>query len=442
MRKYTNVLAMITLLAAVSIVFSGCSSNNKADATDAQLPSVKAIKIGAATVTGATGKIVADQTLQVVSKVSGRVAAIHVDEGSKVKKGDLLVQLESEDFVQQLNQAKAGLSSAQAKLADVEAGARTQDLEAAQGAVDQAKAASNQGKAGLEQATAAFDLAQKTFNQTKNNYDTGDASKDDVDKGTLDFQKAKSGYDSAVAQGQLASAQLAVAQSRLDLLRAGSTENTVEALRAEVSRNQAAVGLAQNTLDSAAITSPIDGIVVKRNIGQGEMAFTNSTSGTSLVTLVSMDQVKVEVSVSEDQINQIQLGSTAAIKVASLPGKSFQGIVNFVSPVSDPNNNTFPVKLTVKNTDDLLRAGAIAEVAFSDKQQTRIELPKSALIKQDNKTFVDKVESGAVHQIAVETEEKNQDWVYLKGTAPLQTNDQIVINPSDKLTDGTKVRVE
>jgi HlyD family secretion protein len=174
----------------------------------------------------------------------------------------------------------------------------------------------------------------------------------------------------------------------------------------------------------------------------GEIAFTSMPSGTSLLELVSMDPAKVEASVPETLVNQIKEGSTVDVQVPSMPDKKLQGTVSFISPVSDTNNNTFPVKLTIENSENILRAGTVVNIFFNGNEQKRVELPKSTILVKDGKTLVFKLDGDIVHAVTVQTEDKNQDWVYLKDGSTIKDSDKIVINPSDKLADGMKVRVE
>ncbi|MFD0695640.1 efflux RND transporter periplasmic adaptor subunit [Paenibacillus sp. GCM10027628] len=438
MRKHLNVVLSLSVLAGSMMMVSGCGST-PTSAAGTQVPSVKVITLGSTNAVGASGKLAADQTVQVVSKISGKIASVNVEEGAKVKKGDILVQIDPEDLTQQLDQAQAGLTASQAKLADTEAGARSQDLQAAAAAVEQAKAGVNQAAAGVTQAKAALDLVTKSYNHAKNSFDQGDVTQDELDKVSLDYDKAKSAYESAVSQQQATNAQLSAAQAKLSLAKEGATANTLEQLKADVSAKQASFNLAQNAVKNAGVVSPIDGVIVKKSVNAGEMA----QAGAPLLTVVSMDQVKVEVSVPEDMVGSIKQGAKASVIVPSIPGKTFEGTITFVSPVSDTNNNTFPVKLTVSNTDGSLHAGAVASVAFGGSGgESRVEIPKAAVVQKDGKSIVYKLSGDTVHPVELQTEEKNQDWVYLKGQSPLNTNDKIVLNPGDKLTDGAKVHAE
>ena len=356
----------------------------------------------------ANGKIAAAQEIQVVSKLAGKVSSVAVEEGTKVKKGQVLVQLEADDYIQQVNQAQAGIAGAQARLNDLKSGARPQQLDQLRSTVDQAK--------------AGYDTAQKAYNRIKSLYDAGAVSQSDLEKVQLDLDKGRTSYEAA--------------KSALELAAAGATSNSIAASASEVTRLQTSLDMARTTLSNTVIKSPIDGVVSRRSNDPGEMA----SPAAPLLTIVNMDTVKVEASVSQDQINQVKQGSTVNVQVDGLPNQTFTGTVEFISPVSDANSSTFPVKVAVKNTEGLLRAGMIAQVYFSDQPVSRIELPVSALMKKENKTFIYKVEGDTVHQVEVTTESKNSDWVYVQ--SGVQAKDQIVLNSSDKLSDGSRVQVE
>jgi HlyD family secretion protein len=400
---------LIAIVSSLALLAAGCSSAESTAGQENVLPAVKVIKAGEASKSGliASGKIMADEEIQVVSKIAGKVAQVLAQEGMTVQKGQVLVQLETSDYIQQLKQSESGLKSAQAKLADTKAGARSQELQRLESAVEQAK--------------AIYDSAQKNYDRMKALYDTGAISQAEFEKVSLELDKARTGYEQAQAQ--------------LDLSKAGATSNTIAALQAEVDRMKATLDLAKNTLDSAAITAPISGVIARRSIDPGEMA----QPGVPLLTIVKMDEVKVEASVPQDQINQVKVGSQVQVEVSGLD-KTFTGVVAFVSPVSDPNSSTFPVKIRVKNEDGLLRAGMLAEVYLAGKTERELKLPASAIFKKADKSYVFKLDGDVVHQVEVTTDGGDQDWVEVK--SGVSENDQIVVNPDKNLADGSKVRVK
>lgn len=437
-RVYKWIVPTLLTVAAVGIL-QGCSDTSDASGANPASVPVKVIKLGQFTDPGLSGKIIPDQDIKIVSKVSGKVAGVNVQEGDKVKKGDILVQLETDDLSQQVKQAQSGVTAAEAKLADAQAGARAQEIQGLESAVNMAQGAYEQATAALQQAGAALDLSTKTYNRLRNMYDSSSSvTQEDLDKGTLDYEKAKAGYEQAQAAQKAAVAQVEAAKAKLEQARIGPTDNTLKALQAEVDRLKAGLELANNSLNNATITAPIDGVVVKKSISPGEMA----QPGVPIISLVNMDQVQVELTVADSQITKVNVGTPVNVKVQSLPDQLFQGTISFVSPVSNPNSNTFPVKVKVDNKDGLLFAGMVAEVHIEGAGDSRIEVPKSAIVKKENKEYLFTMDNDTAHLVEVKTEEKNQDWVYVQPNDKIKGDQQIVVNPGDKLTDGAKVKAQ
>lgn len=393
------------VLTAVSLITAGCSEASSGT-TDESVPVVKTWKV-TSTQTGviASGKITAAEEIQVVSKVSGKAAAVNANEGSVVKQGDVLVTLEASEYQQQIVQAQAAIAGAQAKLRDTKAGARNEQLQQLASTVEQAK--------------ASLKVAESTYNRMKALFDSGALSAAELEKTTLDLEKARTSLDQAQAQ--------------YDLAKAGPTNDTVAALQAEVSRLNSSLELAKTNYDNTIVRAPITGIVAKRNVDPGEMA----AAGSPLLVLVKMDEVKVEASVPQEQINNVKVGSTVDVKVSSLGGKVLKGNVEFVSPISDANSSSFPVKVRVPNQDGQLRAGMVAEVMLQGQAEQGTKVPSTAVLQKDGKQYIYTVDNDVVHQVEVTVSGTNGDWATV--AAGVNDNDQVVLNPTDKLAEGTKV---
>lgn len=406
MKKTAQWKTIAVVMAAVSLIASGCSETSSASQTSENVPVVKTWKVTSAS-TGviANGKVAASEEIQVVSKVSGKAASVKVKEGAVVKQGDVLVTLEAADYQQQINQAQAAISGAQAKLRDTKAGARNEQL--------------TQLGSIVTQAEASLKVVESNYNRMKALFDAGALSQAELEKSSLELEKARTGLEQAQAQ--------------YDLAKAGPTADTVAALQAEVSRLGSNLELAKSNYDNTIIRAPITGIVAKRSVDPGEMA----AAGTPLMVLVNMADVKVEASVPETQINQVKVGSTVDVKVGSLGGKVLKGTVEFVSPISDTNSSSFPVKVKVNNQDGLLRAGMVAEVMLQGQATPGTKLPTSAVLEKDSKHYVYTVNDNVVHQVEVAVENASGDWTTV--TNGVKDNDQIVLNPTDKLSEGSKV---
>ena len=397
-----------TVLAAVSLLAAGCSEPSAAGEAE-KVPVVKVWKVdvaAASTISG--GKIAPSDEIQVVSKLPGKVAEIHVKEGSVVKKGDLLLTLDAADYREQTKQAEAAIASAQARLRDTQAGTRTQELQ---------RLASN-----VEQAQAALQVAENMANRMKALFDSGAISLAEYEKVGLDLEKARVAVQQAEAQ--------------YDLAKAGPTADTVAALQSEVSRLQSSLELAKNNYQNTLIHSPISGIVARKSIDPGEMA----QPGVPLLVLVNMDQVKVEASIPAEKVNQVKVGDQVDVHVSSL-GKVFKGTVEFVSPISDANSSSFPIKVVLDNREGELRAGMLAEVSLPNQTQTANvwKVPSSAILTKDNKQYIFKVDDDVVHQVEVSVGSVAGEWAeVLQGVAQ---NDRLVLKPTEALTEGGKVIV-
>lgn len=439
MNKTHTIIVPALLSLAVAGILPGCSATAGASNSGNAAVPVKSFKLGQSAGAGLSGKIIPDQDIKIVSKISGKVASVNVQEGQKVKKGDVLVQLETDDLLQQVKQAESGVIAAQAKLADAQAGARSQEIQGLESAVQAAQGAYEQASAALDQAKAGFELATSAYNRLRNMYNTNSSvTEEDLDKGTFDYEKAKAAYEQAQAAQKSAAAQVEAAKSKLELAKIGPTENTIKAMQADVDRLNAGLELTNSALDNATIKAPTDGIVVRKSISPGEMA----QPGVAIISLVNMDQVQVELSVADSQINQVKAGAPVDIKVQNLPDKRFQGVIDFVSPVSNPNSNTFPVKVKVDNKDGQLFAGMVAEVQMKNTDISGLEIPKSAIIKKDDKEYIFTLDDNTAHLVEVKTKEKNKDWDYVEANDKLKANQQIIANPSEKIVDGAKVKVE
>ncbi|MFD0698967.1 efflux RND transporter periplasmic adaptor subunit [Paenibacillus sp. GCM10027628] len=431
------ILPAVLMLAVVSIV-PGCGTKVAGQTDTTSIP-VKVIKLGQPVAAGLSGKIIPDQDIKIVSKIAGKVAEVNVQEGSKVKKGDVLVQLETGDLTQQVKQAESAIAAAQAKLVDTQAGARKQEIQGLQSSLNAAQGAYDQATAAVEQANAALDLATSTYNRLRNAFDSNSGvSQEDLDKGTLDYERAKASYEQAQGAQKAAAAQVQGADAKLNLAQVGPTDNTIKAMQADVDRLNAGLELANSSLSNATITAPIDGVIAKKSISPGEVA----QPGVQILSLVNMDQVQVELSVADNQIAQVKVGMPVDVHIQNMPEKTFQGEIAFVSPVSNPNSNTFPVKVKVDNKEGLLFAGMVAEVDMKTTQQSRLEVPKTAIIKKDQKEYLFTADDNTAHLVEVKTEEKNQDWVYVMPNDKIKANQQIIVNPTDNMAEGTKVKAE
>jgi HlyD family secretion protein len=293
-----------------------------------------------------SGFVDAPQAL-VAAQVAGRVEAIPVREGDPVKKGQVLVRLDSSERQAQLRQAQASLGQAQAALREADA-----NLRAAQPGVTGAGA-------DMARAQATLDEAEAGFNRTQELVKGEAASSQDLDAARARLMVARAALDSltagrSTAQGRVGS-QLAAAASA----------------RARVDVAEAAVRLAEVQLAQAQVLCPFDGLVVNRNVEEGEWV----APGTPVVTVEDTGRRWVRLDVGEGQLPGLKPGAAATVTVAALPGRAYHGRVLEVGAEGDfavnrdvkrgrPDLRTFRVRVALEDAGDEVRPGMTAEVSL------------------------------------------------------------------------------
>lgn len=332
----------------------------------------------------ASGTIEGEET-QISAEVAGRITGIKVEEGQRVKKGELLAQLESTIAQLQVKQAQAqfkgtqaaakgaqaGVKGAQAKLEDTKAGSRIQQLQQAQENIRQLEAM-------LAGATKGLENTKKSYDKVQYLYQEGSASEQEL----LNIQGK---YDSSLYQQKALQAQLAGAREQYKLLKAGATTNTVKAVDANLQQAKSAqeqvvttqeqaqlnLALAEAQLAKTIIYAPTEGVISSRNFNVGELAL----PGKVLFSLMNPDKLWIRVYLPETDLAKIKLNQEAKVRIDGYPRKVFKGKVTTIAAKAEftPKNiqtkeervNTvFAVKLTITNQDQILKAGLPADVEF------------------------------------------------------------------------------
>jgi len=297
----------------------------------------------------ASGTIEARE-VNVASRVSGQVLALKADEGSRVKKGDVLALIEHDTTDIQLRQAEAGAALAGAQLDLVRKGARGEDIK--------------QGEEALKQVDANLKVAG----------DDAKRMRELAAKGSVTLKQK----DDAEARLIVAQAQQAQAREALRKLRQMSRPEEIRAAEARLAQAQASVDLLRKTISDCTITSPVNGVVTRRPIEAGELI----SPGVTVLTISELDSVHVMIYVTEKELGRVGLGREAEVTVDSAPGRTFKGHVTYISPEAEftPKNVqtredrvklVFGVKVEVPNPDGLLKPGMPADALLAAAETDR-----------------------------------------------------------------------
>jgi len=376
-----------------------------------------------AAVLTAGGYIVAHHKIQLGSKVMGKVSWIGVEKGDFVKRGQLLVRLEDQEYQARENEMHASLLSEQERLSELENGSRPQEIA--------------RSKADLELAEANLRNAKVTLDRTENLVKDGIMTQQNLDD-------AKARYD--VFKSQVESARKA-----LDLWQIGPREEQIKAQRAKVRTAQAALEYSRTQLVATEIRAPIEGTILERLVEKGEMVTTSFVGDrgakSSVVSIADLNDLQVEIDVSQADFARLKMGQPAIIVPEAFADRRYEGKLEEIAPEANRQKATVQVKVKVINPDSYLRPEMNAKVTFFKEAikfdavaPSKIMIPRRAVIDGNGKHIVYLLVDGKAVSRDVGLGNGNDTAVEI--THGLAAGERLIISEIDKVKDGTVVRAK
>ena len=374
------------------------------------------------TVLSVSGYVVAHHKIAVGAKVMGRVAWIGVEKGDKVQQGQVLVRLEDNDFRAQSNQARANLAAAQARLDQLRAGSRPQEK--------------LKDRAGILQAQATLTNAESEYERAAKLYSAGVSSKAELERATAQRDSAR-----ALVEAARQSSAMTDIGPRAEEIRAGE---------AQVRQMKAALDYADTQLANTEIRAPVSGTVLQRIVERGEMvspsAFGESGARTSVVALADLDDLQIELDISQADCARLKMNQRAEIIPEAFPSLRYSGFIAEIAPEANRAKATVQVKVKVENPDEQLRPEMNARVNFLGEEQTsqtksapRVLVPKAAVVRKDGNAFVFVVKGNRVEQRSVRLGNESGEFYYvLEGLSGGESAATVGV---EKLRDGDRVKV-
>jgi HlyD family secretion protein len=343
---YGSIAAACVLLIAVGLI-AATSGGTKIDPS--KLAKVEKGDLAKSVV--ATGKVTPITKVEVKSKASGIVKKLFVEAGDKVKAGQLLAQLDKVEIEAQVEQSRAALQSAQA----------------------------NQAAAEADYERAKVDAEGVDVPTLKRAYDRAQGMAKDGVVSAAQMDDAQRAYEMSVNKQSVAKAQVVVLKAK------------IAQSKADEARDQANLKQLEEQLSYTDIVSPLDGVVLSRDveIGDAVSSILVLGSGATLVmTLGDTSEVYVKGKVDESDIGKVYLGQPARIKVESFKDKTFQGKVTRISPmgVEKDNVTTFEVRVSINNPGGELKAEmtANAEIILEEHKNV-LQIPEGAILYDKDK---------------------------------------------------------
>lgn len=280
-------------------------------------------------------------------KIPGRLVERPVDEGYRVKKGDLLAKLDSAELESIVKQNRAALQEAETKLAEMRAGSRVQEI--------------GQAAANVNAQEAELIRIRKDYERAELLYKNGAIS-------AAQYDTAKSAYENRVAL-------LKNAQETLSLVREGPRKEDIKMAEHRTAQLKAALTTSEERLKDTVLLAPFAGIILRKNVELGETV----AQGIPIFTLGDLDNPWIKVYVKEDKLGLVKPGQKAKITTDTFKGKAYEGTVSYISSEAEFTPKTvqtqeervklvFGVKVSVKNESWDLKPGMPADVRIDVKK--------------------------------------------------------------------------
>jgi multidrug resistance efflux pump len=356
-----------------------------------------------------TGAVFALREARILPKVSGRVERIMVVEGEQAEKGQVLVQLEQQDFLLAKHRAEAALGTANAAFQQLLAGARSEDIQQAQAA--------------LSQARASLEEAKGDYERIKRLHDENVAS--------------QQMHDAAKARYTIARQSVNIAFQSLKKAKTGPTEEDIQVAKARVREAEVGLEIAEQQLQDSTVQSPFPGIIAEKFVNEGEIV--SSISPSPLFWLVEMRTVKIECAIPESELSRVEPGSEATIEVDAYPEDQFVGDITRISPVVDPASLTFKVTIEIPNSDYRLKPGMFARVNIvAEVHENTVIVPRSAVTRTNGKevVFVIEGDTAVLREVIVGL----QDEEFVEIIQGIQAGERVIIEGNYGLENGTRVQ--
>jgi RND family efflux transporter MFP subunit len=335
------------------------------------------------TLLNASGYVVAQRKSALASKVTGRLIWLGVEEGSLVKKDQVVARLENQDVNASKNQAAANVNVARFTVEQVQAE--------------------------LRDATLSFDR-----------------NKELLSRGVV----AQQAYDDALARYEKAVAAVAAAEA---------------ALKANNAALEGAAALLEYTLirapfDAVVLTKDADVGDIVTPLGAA------ANAKASVITIADMSSLEVEADVSESNLSQVRPGQPCEIRLDAFPELRFRGEIHMVVPTADRSKATVMVKVRFIDKDSRILPEMSAKVAFlsrsvkSEEEKPRTALHQTALVNRKDRKVVFLIKGDRAAETPVSLGGPMGDMVeVLEG---VKAGDRVVLNPSNRLRNGSKIKIE
>jgi HlyD family secretion protein len=320
----------------------------------------------------ATGTVRPVVTTNISTQVSGQVAEVLVDFNDEVDRDQLLARLDPQTFRARVHEAQAQLDVARAELTS-----RTSALAKARAQQQQKEARQRVAASELSSARARHEEAVLTLQRRRTLASRGGVSASDLQTAETESAAMQAAFEAAENQLQVQEAEIAAAAADVAM-----AQSQLEHARATIRQREAALEEAEVNLQRTEIRSPLDGVVIRRDVEEGQTVAASLQAPTLFTLAQDLARMRVETYVDEADIGRLRTGQSANFTVDAYPGRQFAGVVTAIrkAPNLVQNVVTYTVLVDAKNPDLALFPGMTAVVRVVVEQvRNAIRIPNAAL---------------------------------------------------------------
>lgn len=360
-----------------------------------------------------TGYIVPRNRITLSPEVGGVITKIHVEEGSRVKKGMVLIELDDARYKAEWEQTRAALVAAEAQWNELKAGSRPEEIQEARATLEQT------------QARIAFLRAE-----VKRIYDSG-----------VGFAASRAEYEKNMGSLRESEATERSQKAHLKLVELGPRKEKIQAAEAEVMRARANMDKARFYYDRTRILSPCDGVVLERKVEIGEAVHPEVLVGT-LCVLADLTDLEAEAEIPERDLDLLKDAGECQVLPDAYPGRKYRAKFNRLQPLVNRQRGVVKVKVTILNPDDSLLPDMNCRILFPHKgTESSPELPvlpEEAIFHEGQDTVVYLFDGQAARRRIIECGRTIGNAIEMRGG--LRQGDVVLLPGTKPLRDGDPVR--
>ena len=390
-----RVFPAVLLIASVAVGACGSSAKTKdlaaATLTPIDVSSAPAVEQPIARFVRATGSLMAEEQADVAAEIAGRVIAAGIERGTPVAQGAELIRISPTEADAQLKEAEANAAQIEARL----------------GLIPDATFDVNKVPE-VQNAKASYDLAESEFKRIQSLLGDKVVSQSEYDQRRTQMEAARQQYEAA---------KNAAAQQYQSL----------QAARARVV-------LARKSLSDTVVRAPFTGAVAERLVTTGDYV----TKGMKVVVVVRTNPLRVQLTVPEQFVSVVSVGSAVNFEVDAYPGRQFEGAVRYVSPALQADQRALTIEAVVPNAKGELKPGFFATARIEQPAKVPgLLVPASAVQTSGGTSRVFVISGDRAEERIVTTGQTVGDHVEI--TKGLKAGERVATKNVAQLTDGMKV---